>query len=101
MTRHYPIVIEHEANGDVSAYVAGLPIYAQAPTEAKAVADITSMLGAYFQDHARNRETPAARKLVARIDTTLRKVRNRMAYAPTTRVGIVIAAALVGRVSSA
>ena len=36
MTTYYPIVIETEANGAVSAYVPGLPVYAAADTRAKA-----------------------------------------------------------------
>ena len=36
VTTYYPIVIETEANGAVSAYVPGLPVYAAADTRAKA-----------------------------------------------------------------
>ena len=31
MAKHYPIVFEREDSGVVSAYVAGLPVYAQGP----------------------------------------------------------------------
>ena len=36
MTLLYPIVLETEDNGAVSAYVPGLPVYAAAETHAKA-----------------------------------------------------------------
>ena len=36
MTTYYPIVLETETNGAVSAYVPGPPIYAAADTRAKA-----------------------------------------------------------------
>ena len=32
MPTHYPIVFEREDSGVFSAYVAGLPVYAQGPT---------------------------------------------------------------------
>jgi predicted RNase H-like HicB family nuclease len=94
MTRHYPIVIETEDNGDVSAYVAGLPIYAQAATEAQAVKDIRAMLGAFFKEHvliADATPTPAS-IAVARVDT------NRPG--DVVDIAIVGVAALVGSMSS-
>jgi len=36
MTMHFPVVFEREDSGVVSAYVAGLPVYAQGPTRSKA-----------------------------------------------------------------
>jgi len=37
MTSHYPIVLEHEVNGTVSAYVVGVPgVFAAADTEGAA-----------------------------------------------------------------
>jgi predicted RNase H-like HicB family nuclease len=36
MATHYPIVFEREDSGRYSAYVAGLPVYAQGATRAKA-----------------------------------------------------------------
>lgn len=45
MTSHYPIVLEHEPNGTVSAYVVGVPgVYAVADTERAAAAAIRSAL---------------------------------------------------------
>ena len=35
MTVHYPIVLETEASGAVSAYVPGLPVYAAADSHSK------------------------------------------------------------------
>jgi hypothetical protein len=35
MATHYPIVFEREDSGVVSAYVAGLPVYAQGPTRSE------------------------------------------------------------------
>jgi len=36
MAAHFPVVFEREDSGVVSAYVAGLPVYAQGPTRSKA-----------------------------------------------------------------
>ena len=36
MATHYPIVFEQEESGAYSAYVAGLPVYAQGATRGKA-----------------------------------------------------------------
>ena len=37
MVTHYPIVFEREDSGVVSAYVAGLPVYAQGATRSSVV----------------------------------------------------------------
>jgi predicted RNase H-like HicB family nuclease len=87
MTHHYPVIFEAEANGAVSAYVAGLPIYAQADTEAEAAARITDMMALWFQEHATPAPPPKLR--VARVDVG------------RARVSLVSAAALVGARSSA
>ena len=44
MTTYYPIVIETEANGAVSAYVPGLPVYAPADTRQEAERAIRTTL---------------------------------------------------------
>jgi predicted RNase H-like HicB family nuclease len=45
MTSHYPIVLERETNGTVSAYVVGVPgVFAAADTEAAAARAIRSAL---------------------------------------------------------
>ena len=49
MKSHYPIVLEHETNGTVSAYVIGLPgVFAAADTERAAGAAIRKALRAHL-----------------------------------------------------
>jgi len=88
MTQLYPIVLETEDSGAVSAYVPGLPVYAAANTHAKAERAIRTVLAAYLETHPDSR--PEARVRVARFSTTGR-----------TRVDIVGPAALVGAHRSA
>ena len=83
MTVLYPIVLETEETGAVSAYVPGLPVYAAAETHAKAERAIRTVLSAYLEAHPASR--PDARVRVARVST-----------AAPTRVDIVGPAALVG-----
>jgi predicted RNase H-like HicB family nuclease len=65
MTTYYPIVIETETNGVVSAYVPGLPVYAAADTRAKAERAIQTTLAAYLAAHPDTAPTSAVR--VARV----------------------------------
>ena len=65
MTTYYPIVIETETNGAVSAYVPGLPVYAAADTRAKAEQSIRTTLAAYLVAHPDTAPTSAVR--VARV----------------------------------
>jgi predicted RNase H-like HicB family nuclease len=65
MTTYYPIVIETETNGAVSAYVPGLPVYAAADTRAKAEQAIRATLAAYLSAHPDSAPTSAVR--VARV----------------------------------
>ena len=51
VTTYYPIVIETEASGAVSAYVPGLPVYAAADTRAKAEQAIRETLACYLEAH--------------------------------------------------
>ena len=88
MTQLYPIVLETEDSGAVSAYVPGLPVYAAADTHAKAERAIRTVLTAYLATHPDSR--PEARVRVARFSTTAR-----------TTVDIVGPAALVGAHRSA
>ena len=46
MTTYYPIVIETEASGAVSAFVPGLPVFAAANTRTKAELAILETLAA-------------------------------------------------------
>jgi predicted RNase H-like HicB family nuclease len=64
MTLFYPIVLETEDNGAVSAYVPGLPVYAAAESPAKAERAIRAVLTAYLEVHPASR--PDARVRVAR-----------------------------------
>jgi hypothetical protein len=88
MTLLYPIVLETEDSGAVSAYVPGLPVYAAADSHAKAERAIRAMLAAYLRTHPDSR--PDARVRVARFSTTAR-----------VKVDIVGPAALVGAHRSA
>jgi hypothetical protein len=84
----YPIVIETEESGAISAYVPGLPVYAAADTQAKAERAIRAVLTEYLKAHPDTR--PDARVRVARFS------------GPGTRkVDIVGVAALVGAHRSA
>lgn len=65
MTAYYPIVIETEASGALSAYVPGLPVYAAADTRAKVERAIRETLTAYLDEHPAT--IPTARLRVARV----------------------------------
>jgi hypothetical protein len=65
MTVFYPIVLETEDDGAVSAYVPGLPVYAAADSHAKAERAIRAILTEYLTAHPASR--PDARLRVARI----------------------------------
>jgi predicted RNase H-like HicB family nuclease len=88
MTMLYPIVLETEDSGAVSAYVPGLPVYAAAETHAKAERAIRGMLTEYLNAHPDSR--PDARVRVARFSGS-----------GTRKVDIVGVAALVGARRSA
>jgi hypothetical protein len=83
MTLLYPIVLETEESGAVSAYVPGVPVYAAADTHAKAERAIRAVLTAYLNAHPDSQ--PVARVRVARVSRL-----------PARRIDIVGAAALVG-----
>ena len=65
MTTYYPIVIETETSGAVSAYVPGLPVFAAADTRTKTEQAIRATLSAYLEAHPESRSTSAVR--VARV----------------------------------
>ena len=88
MTVHYPIVLETEASGAVSAYVPWLPVYAAADSHARAERAIRAVLTAYLEAHPDSR--PHARVRVARLSDR-----------QSGRVDIVGVAALVGARRSA
>jgi predicted RNase H-like HicB family nuclease len=68
----YPIVLETEDGGAVSAYVPGLPVYAAADTYAKAERAIRAVLTNYLNAHPESQ--PEARVRVARFSDKERKV---------------------------
>lgn len=84
----YPIVLETEESGAVSAYVPGLPVYAAAETHAKAERAIRDMLTGYLNAHPASR--PDAQVRVARVSDSGKR-----------KVDIVGVAALVGARRSA
>ena len=83
MTMLYPIVLETEDDGAVSAYVPGLPVYAAADSHAKAERAIRVILTEYLSAHPSSR--PGARVRVARVSDSGKP-----------RVRVVGVAALVG-----
>lgn len=76
MTLHYPIVLETEASGAVSAYVPGLPVYAAADSHAKAERAIRSVLTAYLEAHpgSRSRAQVRVARVSGRQETTVQIV---------------------------
>ena len=96
MTRHYPIVLEHESNGTVSAYVVGVPgVFAAADSEAAAARAIRSAL----QAHLEALPTLPTTSLPAR--TSLRVARITYRGRSKPEVGLVGLGALLGRRRSA
>ena len=91
MATHFPIVFEREGSGVFSAYVAGLPVYAQGPTRARAASAIVRTLRAYLDAHPQ--EEPRAEVQVAKVWTPA-------GGRARPRVNLVTAAALVGRRTS-
>ncbi len=85
MATYFPIVFEREDSGMISAYVAGLPVYAQGASQFKAERAIRRTLSAYLGAHP-DTATRASVKVA-----TVKPVPHR---APT--IALVSAAALVG-----
>jgi hypothetical protein len=88
MSLYFPIVFEPEANGAISAYVVGLPVYAQTMTRRETARAIRALLAAYL---AANPETSAAPMDTIQVA--------KVAHAGA-RVSLVSPAALVGRRTS-
>ena len=65
MTTYYPIVIETEASGAVSAHVPGLPVFAAADSMKKVEQAIRATLAAYLEAHPDS--TPTTHVRVARV----------------------------------
>jgi hypothetical protein len=87
MATHYPIVFEREDSGVFSAYVAGLPVYAQGPTRGKAASAIVRTLRAYLRAHPHEQSRAEVR--VAKVSIPARG-------RARSKVSLVTAAALVG-----
>src|SRR4051812_36402452 len=81
----FPIVLEPEASGVISAYVPGLPVYAQGATRLQAERAIRDTLAAYLEAHP---ETTSA------VGVKVATVRAWASHKPI--VTIVSAAALMG-----
>jgi predicted RNase H-like HicB family nuclease len=90
MATHFPIVVEREDSGVFSAYVAGLPVYAQAATAIQAERAIQRTLTAYLEAHPGT--SSSANVKVATVRPSM------MGGKP--KVTLVSAAALVGRHTS-
>lgn len=86
MVGQFPIVIEREDSGVFSAYVAGLPIYAQGANARQAEQALRRTLTAYLEAHPDT--TSQARVKVATVKSYLSSRK--------PRVALVSAAALVG-----
>lgn len=96
MTTHYPIVLEHESNGTVSAFVVGLPgVFASADSERAAGAAIRRALEVHLAALA---SLPGAARPAR---ATLRVARITYGRRNTPRVGLVGLGALLGRRRSA
>ena len=93
MTNHYPIVLEHELNGTVSAYVVGLPgVFAAANSERTAAAAIRSALRAHFAAL----DTRQAKRHSTKATLRVAKVTYRKGQS-NPEVGLVGLGALLGR----
>lgn len=96
MTNHYPVVLEHEANGTVSAYVVGLPgVFAAADTERAAAAAIRKAL------HAHLAALEALDIPERRLRASIRVARISSGRGTKMEVGFVGLGALLGRKRSA
>lgn len=92
MTSHYPIVLEHEANGSVSAYVVGVPgVFAAADSEGSAARAIRSALEAHLAALQTLRRAPQP------VRASLRVARITYRSHGTPEVGLVGLGALLGR----
>jgi hypothetical protein len=96
MTSHYPMVLKHEPNGTVSAYVVGLPgVFAAADSERKAGVAIRKALRAHLTALQSLPVKPRT------LRTTLRMVRITYGKHAEPEVGFVGLGALLGRRRSA
>jgi predicted RNase H-like HicB family nuclease len=96
MISYYPVVLEHESNGTVSAYVVGLPgVFAAADSERAAASAIRAAL----RTHLASLETlPVSTR---KVRTSLRVARITYGQRSAPEVGFVGLGALLGRRRSA
>jgi hypothetical protein len=87
MATHYPVVFEREDSGVYSAYVAGLPIYAQGATRPRTARAIVRTRSAYLEAHPE--EQPRAEVRVARVSSPI-------PGRARSKASLVTAAALIG-----
>jgi len=90
MSTHFPIVVEREDSGVFSAYVPGLPVYAQGATAIQAERAIQRTLTAYLEAHPGTSSSANVKVATVRPSIMGRK----------PKVALVSAAALVGRHTS-
>jgi hypothetical protein len=90
MATHFPIVVEREDSGVFSAYVAGLPVYAQGATATQAERAIQRTLTAYLDAHP-----GTASSATVKVATVRSSIMGRR-----SKVALVSAAALVGSYTS-
>jgi len=86
MATHFPIIVEREESGVFSAYVAGLPVYAQGATAMQAERAIRRTLTAYLEAHPET--SSSANVKVATVRSSI--------VGKRPKVALVSAAALVG-----
>jgi predicted RNase H-like HicB family nuclease len=86
MATHFPIVLEREESGVFSAYIPGLPVYAQGGTQARAISAISRTLGAYLEAHPQTTTSAVVKVATVQIP----------AVAAKPQIRIVGPAALVG-----
>jgi predicted RNase H-like HicB family nuclease len=85
MVAHFPVVFEREKSGTFSAYVAGLPVYAQAATARGAERAIQQTLAAYLEAHPDTTSPVIVKVATVRANAT-----------GQSRIAVVSPAALVG-----
>ena len=96
MTSHYPVVLEHEPNGTVSAYVVGLPgVFAAADSERAAASALRVALRAHLAALQALPVTPH------KVRASLRVARISYGRRSEPEVGFVGLGALLGRRRSA
>ena len=96
MNIYFPIVLEHEEDGAVSAFVPGLPVYAAADTQPAAEAAVRDVLRAYLESHPDAR--PSAQVRVAQVASVIPSPRQPEIRGP--RVTVRSVGALLGAMSS-